>query len=126
MVIGGTRLIYDGNKKESSLSISNPDKSPYLIQSWVSAQETDTSKVPFIITPPIFRLDGGQDNILRVIRAGGNLPDDKESLYWLNIKSIPSAEKKNNTLQIAVKTSIKLIYRPGGVKGKLEEAAQSL
>ncbi len=126
VVIGGTRLIYDGNKKESSLSISNPDKSPYLIQSWVSAQETDTSKVPFIITPPIFRLDGGQDNILRVIRAGGNLPDDKESLYWLNIKSIPSAEKKNNTLQIAVKTSIKLIYRPGGVKGKLEEAAQSL
>jgi P pilus assembly chaperone PapD len=126
VVIGGTRVIYDGNKKESSLSLSNPDKSPYLIQSWVAGQEGDSNKVPFIITPPIFRLDGGQDNILRVMRAGGNLPEDKESLYWLNIKSIPSAEKKNNTLQIAVKTSIKLIYRPGGMQGKLDDAARNL
>lgn len=126
VVIGGTRLIYDGAKKESSLNISNPDKVPYLIQSWVDTNEGDTSKAPFIITPPLFRLDGGQDNILRVVRAGGNLPTDKESLYWLNIKSIPSAEKKDNTLQIAVKTRIKLIYRPQGLRGSLDEAAKTL
>ncbi|WP_337261279.1 MULTISPECIES: fimbrial biogenesis chaperone [unclassified Serratia (in: enterobacteria)] len=126
VIVGGTRLIYDGAKKESSLGISNPDKVPYLIQSWVDSQDGDTSKVPFIITPPLFRLDGGQDNILRVVRAGGNLPTNKESLYWLNIKSIPSAEKKDNTLQIAIKTRIKLIYRPQGLPGSLEEAAKAL
>lgn len=126
IIVGGTRLIYDGGKKESSLGISNPDKVPYLIQSWVDTQEGDKSKAPFIITPPLFRLDGGQDNILRVVRAGGNLPTDKESLYWLNIKSIPSAEKKENTLQIAVKTRIKLIYRPQGLSGSLDEAAKEL
>lgn len=126
VIVGGTRLIYDGGKKESSLGISNPDKVPYLIQSWVDTQEGDTSKAPFIITPPLFRLDGGQDNILRVVRAGGNLPTDRESLYWLNIKSIPSAEKKENTLQIAVKTRIKLIYRPQGLAGSLDDAAKGL
>lgn len=126
VIVGGTRLIYDGGKKESSLSISNPDKIPYLIQSWVDTQENDTSKAPFIITPPLFRLDSGQDNILRVVRAGGNLPSDKESLYWLNIKSIPSAEKKDNTLQIAVKTRIKLIYRPQGLQSTLDDAAKNL
>ncbi|MFZ1873270.1 MAG: molecular chaperone [Chania sp.] len=126
VIVGGTRLIYNGAKKESSLNISNPDKVPYLIQSWVDSQEGDTSKAPFIITPPLFRLDGGQDNILRVVRAGGNLPTNKESLYWLNIKSIPSAEKKDNTLQIAIKTRIKLIYRPQGLPGSLDEAAQAL
>ncbi|WP_411753015.1 molecular chaperone [Serratia sp. (in: enterobacteria)] len=126
IIVGGTRLIYDGAKKEASLGVNNPDKVPYLIQSWVDTQEGDTSKVPFIITPPLFRLDGEQNNILRVVRAGGTLPTDKESLYWLNIKSIPSANKQENSLQIAVKTRIKLIYRPQGLPGTLNEAAKAL
>lgn len=130
VVVGGTRLIYDGAKKESSINVSNPDKNVYLIQSWVDGGETDAgvkaSKTPFIVTPPLFRLDGNQQNILRVVRAGGDLPENKESLFWLNIKSIPSTEKRQNTLQIAVKTRIKLIFRPAGVKGSLEDAAKTL
>ncbi|CAI1076542.1 Chaperone protein focC precursor [Serratia entomophila] len=126
VVVGGTRLIYDGAKKESALNINNPDAVPYLIQSWVDAQEGDSAKAPFIITPPLFRLDGGQNNLLRVVRAGGNLPADRESLYWLNVKAIPSVEKKDNTLQIAIKTRIKLIYRPQGLSGNLEEAVGKL
>jgi len=126
VIIGGTRLVYDGGKKESSLTVSNPDKTPFLIQSWVDPQDGDTTKAPFIITPPIFRLDGGQNNVLRVILTGDNLPTDKESLYWINIKSIPSAEKKDNTLQIAVKTRIKLIYRPRNLSGDLNTAASTL
>ncbi|HGY3717287.1 TPA: molecular chaperone [Citrobacter gillenii] len=112
--IGGTRVIYDGGKKEASLSVNNPDSIPYLIQSWIEAQSNTTEKVPFIITPPLYRLDKGQQNVMRIIRAG-NLPEDRESLFWLNIKSIPSTERKDNTLQIAIKTRIKLIYRPVGL-----------
>jgi P pilus assembly chaperone PapD len=128
VVIGGTRLIYDGGKKESSLSVNNPDKGPYLIQSWVDTTTGGAEKAPFMITPPLFRLDGGQENVLRVVRAGGNLPNDKESLFWMNIKSIPSVKKESsqNTLQIAVKTRIKLIYRPEGLKGVPEESADKL
>lgn len=126
VVIGGTRLVYDGNKKESSLTLSNPDKNPFLIQSWVDMPEGSSGKAPFIITPPIFRLDGGQDNILRVIATNANLPGDKESLFWINIKSIPSTEAKENTLQIAVKTRIKLFYRPAGLEGGVTEAAAKL
>jgi P pilus assembly chaperone PapD len=128
VIIGGTRLIYDGAKKESSLSVNNPDKVPYLIQSWVDVTDGGAEKAPFMITPPLFRLDGGQQNILRVIRAGGNLASDKESLYWINIKSIPSSEKKEgrNTLQVAVKTRLKLIFRPQGLKGVPEEVTQNL
>lgn len=126
VVVGGTRLVYDGNKKESSLNIRNPDKIAYLIQSWVDMPDGVSGKAPFVITPPLFRLDSGQNNVLRVVRAGGNLPSDKESIFWLNVKSIPSAEMKDNTLQIAVKTRIKLIFRPNGVKGTPEEAAQLL
>jgi P pilus assembly chaperone PapD len=126
VIIGATRVVFDGGKKESTLTISNPDQSPFLIQSWVDGKEGDTSKAPFIITPPIFRLDGGQDNLLRIISTTDSLPSDKESLYWINIKSIPSAEKKENTLKIAVKTRIKLIYRPRGLPGDLNSAAATL
>jgi len=35
VIIGGTRVVYDGNKKEASIDVNNPDKTPYLIQSWV-------------------------------------------------------------------------------------------
>ncbi|WP_411754924.1 molecular chaperone [Serratia sp. (in: enterobacteria)] len=128
VIVGGTRLIYDGGKKESSLSVSNPDKGPYLIQTWVETTAGGAEKTPFVVTPPLFRLDGDQKNILRVVRAGGNLPSDKESLYWMNIKSIPAASKSevSNTLQIAVKTRIKLLYRPQGIKGTPEQVADKL
>lgn len=128
VIIGGTRLIYDGGKKESSLSVNNKDTAPFLIQSWVETTGGGAEKAPFMITPPLFRLDGGQQNVLRVIRVGGNLAGDKESLYWLNIKSIPSSEEKEgqNTLQVAVKTRIKLIYRPEGLKGIPEEMTEKL
>lgn len=128
VVVGGTRLIYDGGKKESSLSVSNPDKKPYLIQTWVEAAGTGAEKAPFMVTPPLFRLNSGQQNVLRVVQAGGNLPSDKESLYWMNIKSIPAAESNDhqNTLQIAVKTRIKLIYRPKGVTGVPESVTGKL
>ena len=42
VVVGGTRVIYDGAKKESSINVSNPDNNVYLIQSWVDgAGKTD-------------------------------------------------------------------------------------
>ncbi|WMT16053.1 fimbrial biogenesis chaperone [Serratia fonticola] len=126
VIVGGTRVIYDGGKKEAALSVKNPDKTAYLIQSWVEPPEGGQAKAPFVITPPLFRLDAGQDNMLRIVRAGGDLPENQESLFWLNVKSIPSAEKVDNTLQIAVKTRIKLIYRPAGLKGSLNDAAKNL
>lgn len=113
IVVGGTRLVYDGSKREATLTIRNPDPRPYLIQSWVDSGGERTEKAPFLVTPPLYRQDGNQNNILRIVRAGGNLPEDRESVYWMNVKSIPAADKSvTNTLQIAIKTTIKLFYRP--------------
>jgi P pilus assembly chaperone PapD len=130
IVIGGTRLIYEGNKKEASITINNPDKVPYLIQSWVDGElvsgQSKAAKAPFIATPPLFRLDAERQNVLRVVRAGGDLPENKESIFWMNIKSIPYAEKKGNTLQIAIKTRIKMIYRPAGIETTPEEVVNTL
>lgn len=129
VVVGGTRVVYEGAKKEASISVNNPEKlTPYLIQSWVEAATgAGNEKAPFIITPPLFRLDPGQENVLRIIRTGGGFPDNKESVYWLNIKSIASSEQAEvNQLQIAVKTRIKMFYRPPGLAGNPAEAYKAL
>jgi len=130
VIVGGTRVIYDGSKREASLSVKNPEKQTvYLIQSWVDDQdESNKEKAPFIITPPLFRLDAGQENILRIIHNGKNLPDDRESVYWINVKSIPSSTRTDrNQLQITVRSRIKLFYRPQGITGlKADQAYKSL
>ncbi len=57
--MGGTRVIYQEGKREASISVTNADtRSPFLVQSWVeNYSETDKSRAPFIVTPPLFRLD---------------------------------------------------------------------
>ena len=101
VIIGGTRVIFEGAKKEATINITNPDNTPYLIQSWIDMQDGVSGKAPFIITPPLYRLDGGQKNLERIVMTG-SLPQEQESLFWLNIKAIPSASKQMNALQIAV------------------------
>jgi len=118
VIIGGTRIIYQGDKKESSISIRNPDNKPYLIQSWIepegkNAQQTST--LPFIVTPPLFRLNTDSSNALRIVKSGST-PEDKESVYWLNIKSIPTSDPNaKNELHISVNSRIKIFYRPNGL-----------
>ncbi|HBV9247286.1 molecular chaperone [Klebsiella aerogenes] len=129
IVIGGTRVVYDGDKKEASASIRNPEKSGvYLVQSWVDNGERG-GKAPFIVTPPLFRINPGEENMLRIIRTGGNLPPDRESVFWLNVKSIPATDDSmphNNVLQVVVKSRIKLFYRPAGLDGHPETAYRQL
>lgn len=43
------------------------------------------------------------------------LAQDKESLYYFNLREIPPKTDKANTLQIALQTRIKLFYRPAGL-----------
>lgn len=131
--VGATRVIYQGKDKEANLSVTNTadDQIPYLIQSWVSEYGggDDTSE-KFIITPPLFRLDPGSQNMLRILAVQADqLPTDKESLFSVNVKAIPAKSKdpaKQNVLQIAIKTSIKLFYRPEGLPGSLIDAAKGM
>ena len=50
------------------------------------------------------------------------LPQDRESLFFYNVREIPPKSDAPNTLQIALQTRIKLFYRPAGLKGKAEDA----
>lgn len=129
IVMGGTRVIYQEGKREASMTVTNADaQTPYLVQSFVENFTVgDTRPVPFVVTPPLFRLDPEQQNVLRITFTGGALPADRESVFWLSIKSIaPSQKEDRNKLQINVKSRFKLFYRPEGLKESVDEAWRKL
>lgn len=73
---------------------------------------------------------GKKENTLRIINATNHqLPGDRESLFWVNVKAIPAMEKdqKNeNTLQLAIISRIKMFYRPTNLAMAPEEAPAML
>lgn len=126
VVLGGTRIIYEEGKKEVSIPIENNGSDPYLIQSWIENENSSKSN-GFLITPPLFRLDGDKKNVLRIFKLAEPLPGDRETLFFLNVKSIPGGAADSNTLQIAIRNRLKLIYRPTSLlKGTPESKTQNL
>lgn len=126
--IGGSRLVYDGSAREAAISVNNPDGRPYLIQAWVDKNlaVSDESNT-FIATPPLFRLEPHSQNSVRIVYTGHSLPADRESMFWLNIKSVPSTSKSEaNRLFITVKSVLKLFYRPAGLRGEPATAYEKL
>lgn len=122
VTLSGTRVIYNTDRKESNITAKNNSDSPFLVQSWVQSNDPKGTKPPFVVTPPLFRLDAGKSNALRIIYSGADLPQDRESLFWLNVKSIPSSAKEEvNKLQIAINTRIKLFYRPAKLSDDVDD-----
>ena len=115
VALGATRVIYSQGDKQTSLPVTNSSSSSvFLIQSWVANADGSRSG-DFIITPPLFVLPPQKENVLRIMYVGPTLPADRESVFFLNSKAIPSVDKRKlqgNTLQIATQSVIKLFVRP--------------
>jgi P pilus assembly chaperone PapD len=127
--LAGTRLIFDGSKGTSSMTVTNSSsKDVWLMRFWVSAYGQNDSKaatnMPFAVTPPLYRLDAGSAVDIRVNKLSDNLPADRESVFYLNNLAIPpkKGEKSyqkavQSGLQFAVNTRIKMFYRPAAIAG---------
>lgn len=131
IVITGTRVVYPAGEREVMVKIDNKGNQPVLAQSWVDDGDADatpeTAKAPFTITPPVNRVNAGKGQTLRLMYTGEALPTDKESVFWLNVLEIPPINKaKQNKLQMAFRSRIKVFYRPQGLAGNANLAGQSV
>ncbi|EBV5086535.1 molecular chaperone [Salmonella enterica subsp. enterica serovar Minnesota] len=113
-----TRAIFPGGSKSISLNIANENKQvPYLAQAWL--EDVRGKKIttgPLVVTPPVQRLEPGAKSMVRVMAPGAAvLPQDRESLFYFNLREIPPKSDKANVLQIALQTRIKLFYRPASI-----------
>ncbi|PRF71581.1 pilus assembly protein [Burkholderia multivorans] len=129
VLLSGTRVIFRGADREATVRLTNDGHAPALVQAWIDTGDVgkspDQIDVPFVITPSIFRLEAGKGQTLRIFHSGEPLPADKESLFWLNVLEVPpkpTADDERNRIQLAIRTRVKLIYRPEKLKGSAEDA----
>lgn len=110
-----TRIVFNADQPVFSLTISNKNNSlPYLAQAWIEDVEGEKIRGPLAVIPPLQRLEPNQKSQIKIqaLATAQQLPQDRETLYYFNLREIPPKSDKPNTLQIALQTRIKLFYRP--------------
>lgn len=135
IVISGTRIVYPASSKDVIVNLDNRGNKPLLVQTWLDdgrdGVDPQELKLPFVITPPVSRIDPQKGQSLRITYMGSALPQDRESLFWFNVLEIPPKSKAKegeslNQLQLAFRTRIKLFFRPDGLKGTPGDAVANL
>ncbi|MGY3859924.1 fimbria/pilus periplasmic chaperone [Aeromonas intestinalis] len=132
--ISGSRVIYPAAAREVTLELLNKGNLPSLVQVWIDAGDRSirpgADAVPFLVTPPITRIEALRGQSLRLAYVGQGLPKDRESVFWLNVLEVPPSAKStgadNNQVKLAFRSRIKLFYRPEGLAGNVERSAQQL
>lgn len=122
-----TRVIYNGGEKSISLNISNENKNlPYLAQAWMEDAQGTKITSPLTVLPPVQRVEPGAKSQVKMQAAAAvaTLPQDRETLFYFNLREIPPRSNKPNTLQIALQTRIKLFYRPAAIALDKTQSAQ--
>lgn len=113
-----TRVIFNGGDKSVSMSISNQNKQlPYLAQGWIEDANGKKITSPLTVLPPVQRLEPGAKSQVKVqgLPATNILAQDRETLFYFNLREIPPKSEVPNTLQLALQTRIKLFYRPKAI-----------
>jgi len=131
VLAGATRVIFDDAQVERSLMLANTNPYPVVVQTWVDRGEgaPDGASTPFIVLPAVFRLQPGGIQGLRIMYTRDALPQDRESVFWLNLYEIPpaatGAQARQPRVEMAMNTQLKIFYRPAGLARGNAPAAPS-
>lgn len=154
-----TRVVLMANDRSSgAVTVLNNTDRVYLVQGRVYPADGNTGlplikgggtgtaagfsggKVPFMVTPPLQRVDAHGTLPLRIlVTPDSHLPQDRESLFFLSAKAIPSqvapeakkdsgnaaqdsvaddAPAKGPQITLALQQFVKLFYRPVSLEPK--------
>ena len=107
-----TRVVFNANDKATSLRIENQsDKLPYLAYSWIENDKGEKSDDLLVALPPIQRLEPKATSQVRIVKQASTtqLPGDRETLFYYNMREIPPAPDKSSDhaiLQVAIQSRI--------------------
>ena len=116
-----SRIIYSENDKSQMVQVHNGTNQPILVQASILKEVDGNAVDAFIISPPLFRVDSESEFAMRVMPNNiGNLPKDRESIFYLKTRAIPATkkaegEKEITSIVFVTAFVIKLIYRPSDI-----------
>jgi P pilus assembly chaperone PapD len=125
IVLESTRVIYPGSAtKGITFTVTNRTGQTYLLQSrvvpWgaVPGASSPAAEAPFIVVPPLVRFAPDDALSLRIRLTKPDLPTDRESVFGLSLKAIPSQSAPGSESEVgakmvlALQNNLKLFYRP--------------
>ena len=114
IVIYGTRVIYPAGKNEVMVQLMNRGDRGALVQAWIDDGNTSIApeniRVPFLISPPVVRVRANTGQQLKIKALSNTLPQNQESLFYLNVLDIPpnaSVNDGKNVVKFAIQNRIK-------------------
>jgi len=133
IIINGTRVVYPEANKDVIVQLINNGSDSSLVQAWIDDGDInstpETANVPFLLSPPVVKVSGDSGQQLRITKVGAPLVADRESVFFLNVLDIPPTPENlqgANTLQLAIKSRIKMFYRPSGLKEKASSSVEKI
>ncbi|MFU2318767.1 fimbrial biogenesis chaperone [Rahnella sp. PCH160] len=123
LILDETRVVYPESNSQESVKVDNPTRINFLAQAWIE-NEKGQEEGRFTVYPPLSKISGGNAGTLRIEKIDSTqLPADRETLMWLNVKEIPQKSGDNGPqLVVAFKTRIKIFYRPKSIDPELHES----
>ncbi|HEC8324306.1 TPA: molecular chaperone [Providencia rettgeri] len=139
IVLESTRVIYPGSAtKGITFTVTNRTEQTYLLQSrvvpWAAMQSESAlaaaTPAPFIVVPPLTRFNPDEALTLRIRLTKHDLPKDRESVFGLSLKAIPSQSAPGRASEaeagakmvLALQNNLKLFYRPTELMVMSDEA----
>lgn len=112
--LSGTRFIYEEGRKNISLEVTNNASDTYGGQVWIDNISQNKADVFMVPSPPFFKIEPRNKQIMRLMNVNPALPADRESMFRINVQEIPPKPEntEGSVIAIAMNTQVKLIYRP--------------
>lgn len=115
LTVDRSRLIFNEGEKSVSLNVTNRNtKDPYLAQGWMEDEDEEKLTGPLMVLPPVQRVEAGGKTRVRIqaLPELAALPEDRESVFYFNLREIPPRSDKKNVLTLALQSRLKVFYRP--------------
>ncbi|WP_369309711.1 molecular chaperone [Providencia rettgeri] len=121
-----SRIIFNQDDTSQVAQIRNDTDKAILVQASVIKDLANKSVDNFIVTPPLFKVEPRAEFSMRIMSNKlGDLPKDRESIFYLKTRAIPSVNKNDDenktSLVFVTAFVIKLIYRPVGIDAPTNE-----
>ncbi len=133
VVMLNTRVIYPSGSQSQTVQLTNNDNIPYVVQMWTDinnpSSTPDNADGPFVVVPALFRVEPKTGQSVRLVFTGKDLPQDRESVFFLNSVQIPpknAAGAAENQMLVVLRNRIKIFYRPKGISGGPEKITEQL
>lgn len=130
LVLTGTRVVYPSDSKDVTIRARNDGFEPMLAQVWIDDGAVGVAPanvlVPFTVSPVLTRIDPNSSAVIRLVYTKSPLPDDRETLFYLNVLQVPPSSDSTSSASFSFRTRIKLFFRPASLRDGIVDAPAQL